>query len=87
MLLNQARGLRLARTPLQNLFASYKPCNLLPSAWPGRAGGPGPTAGYSRLVAPMAHSKWEYVKSYEQDDRLLPGCFIVVRVDGKGFTR
>jgi hypothetical protein len=35
----------------------------------------------------MANSKYEYVKLYEQPDPLLPGCWIVVRVDGKGFTR
>jgi hypothetical protein len=35
----------------------------------------------------MANSKYTYVKGYEQDDRLLPGCFIVVRLDGKGFTK
>jgi len=35
----------------------------------------------------MANSKYEYVKKYELDDTLLPGCFIVVRIDGKGFTR
>ncbi|GBF94414.1 tRNA(His) guanylyltransferase [Raphidocelis subcapitata] len=35
----------------------------------------------------MANSRYEYVKQYEQDATLLPGCFIVVRVDGKGFTK
>lgn len=35
----------------------------------------------------MANSKYEYVKQYEQDLSLLPGCYIVVRVDGKGFTK
>lgn len=35
----------------------------------------------------MAKSKYEYVKLYETDDRLLPGCWIVVRLDGKGFTK
>ena len=35
----------------------------------------------------MACSKYEYVKQYELDDRLLPGCWIVVRLDGKGFTK
>ena len=34
----------------------------------------------------MANSKWEYVKKFELDDRLLPETFIVVRVDGRGFT-
>ena len=35
----------------------------------------------------MAKSKYEYVKLYETEDRLLPGCWIVVRLDGKGFTK
>lgn len=35
----------------------------------------------------MAKSKYEYVKLFETDDRLLPGCWIVVRLDGKGFTK
>lgn len=39
------------------------------------------------LSACQACSKYEYVKQYELDDRLLPGCWIVVRLDGKGFTK
>eukprot|EP00892_Ulva_mutabilis_P001933 jgi/Ulvmu1/11740/UM008_0153.1 len=35
----------------------------------------------------MANSKYEYVKNFEQDTVLLPDCWIVVRVDGKGFTK
>ncbi|RKP06114.1 Thg1 C terminal domain-containing protein [Thamnocephalis sphaerospora] len=35
----------------------------------------------------MAKSKYEYVKHFEQDDRLLPGCWLVVRLDGRGFHR
>lgn len=35
----------------------------------------------------MACSRFEYVKKFERDDRLLPGCWIVVRLDGRGFTR
>lgn len=35
----------------------------------------------------MANSKYEYVKQYELSDALLPGCWIVVRIDGKGFTK
>ena len=34
-----------------------------------------------------AKSKYEYVKQFEQDDALLPGCWIVIRIDGKGFTK
>eukprot|EP00898_Chlorokybus_atmophyticus_P006834 jgi/Chlat1/7151/Chrsp57S06743 len=35
----------------------------------------------------MANSRYEYVKQYELDDRLLPGCWVIVRIDGRGFTR
>ena len=35
----------------------------------------------------MANSRFEYVKQFELDDRLLPSCWIVIRLDGKGFTR
>ena len=33
----------------------------------------------------MSNSKYEYVRGYEADDRLLPNTWIVVRVDGKQF--
>ena len=33
----------------------------------------------------MAKSRYEYVKTFETDDRLLPGCWIVVRIDGRQF--
>jgi len=35
----------------------------------------------------MAKSKFEYVKQFELEDKLLPNCWIVVRIDGKGFHR
>lgn len=35
----------------------------------------------------MANSKFEYVKKYEQDDSLLPGTYVVVRIDGRGFSK
>lgn len=35
----------------------------------------------------MAKSKFEYVRSFEMEDKLLPNCWIVVRIDGKGFHR
>jgi len=35
----------------------------------------------------MANSRYEYVRNFELDDKLLPGCWIVIRVDGKGFTK
>ena len=39
------------------------------------------------IAIPMAKSKYEYVKQFELDDKLLPECWIVIRVDGRGFTR
>ncbi|KAL2154986.1 hypothetical protein VTH82DRAFT_3662 [Thermothelomyces myriococcoides] len=35
----------------------------------------------------MANSKFEYVKQFEQADNLLPNTWIVVRIDGRGFTK
>ena len=35
----------------------------------------------------MANSKFEYVKQFEHEQRLLPHCWIVVRLDGRGFHR
>ncbi|KAI5815103.1 putative tRNAHis guanylyltransferase [Pyronema omphalodes] len=35
----------------------------------------------------MANSKYEYVKSFERDDRILPSTWIVVRIDGRGFHK
>ena len=41
---------------------------------------------YSKKTS-MACSRFEYVKRFERDDRLLPGCWIVLRIDGRGFTK
>nr|XP_023015557.1 probable tRNA(His) guanylyltransferase [Leptinotarsa decemlineata] len=35
----------------------------------------------------MANSKFEYVKNFEQDEKILPNCWIIVRVDGKSFHK
>ncbi|KAL1458466.1 hypothetical protein WDU94_008617 [Cyamophila willieti] len=35
----------------------------------------------------MAKSKFEYVREFESHNTCLPNCFIVVRVDGKGFHK
>lgn len=35
----------------------------------------------------MACSRYEYVKSYEQDDKILPNVWIVIRIDGKKFHK
>jgi tRNA(His) 5'-end guanylyltransferase len=38
-------------------------------------------------VTDMANSKYEYVKGFEQPDSLLPNTWVVVRIDGRGFTK
>lgn len=35
----------------------------------------------------MANSRFEYVREFELDDRILPNCWIVVRIDGKAFHK
>ena len=35
----------------------------------------------------MANSRFSYVRSFELPDALLPRCWIVIRIDGKGFTK
>jgi len=35
----------------------------------------------------MAKSQYEYVKQFELSDVLLPGCWVVCRLDGVGFTK
>ncbi|KAK9365789.1 Thg1 C terminal domain-containing protein [Lipomyces kononenkoae] len=35
----------------------------------------------------MAKSRFEYVRTYEQDTTLLPNTYIVIRLDGRGFHR
>ncbi len=48
----------------------------------------GPLANlHGLLIRRMANSKYEYVRQYEGHDSLLPGTFIVVRIDGRGFHR
>ncbi|KAM6471480.1 putative tRNA(His) guanylyltransferase isoform 1-T1 [Liasis olivaceus] len=37
--------------------------------------------------AAMAKSKFEYVRAFESDDKCLPNCWIVVRLDGRCFHR
>ncbi|XP_062536614.1 probable tRNA(His) guanylyltransferase [Armigeres subalbatus] len=38
-------------------------------------------------ISKMAKSRFEYVKSFEQTDTLVKNCWIVIRVDGKGFHK
>ena len=40
---------------------------------------------YLHKSAKMSQSKFEYVRNFERHEKLLPNCFIVVRVDGKNF--
>ncbi|PTB40546.1 Glucose-responsive transcription factor [Trichoderma asperellum] len=35
----------------------------------------------------MANSKFEYVRNFEQPDSLMPNTWVVVRIDGRGFTK
>ena len=35
----------------------------------------------------MAKSKFEYTRKFEEELRMLPNCWIVVRIDGKGFHK
>lgn len=35
----------------------------------------------------MANSRFDYVRNFEQDDAILPNCWIVVRIDGKAFHK
>jgi len=35
----------------------------------------------------MAKSKFDYVRNFETEDKLLQNCWIVVRIDGKGFHK
>ncbi|QPC75409.1 hypothetical protein HYE68_006161 [Fusarium pseudograminearum] len=35
----------------------------------------------------MANSKFEYVRNFETTDALMPNTWIVVRIDGRGFTK
>ncbi|KAG0215042.1 hypothetical protein BGX33_001538 [Mortierella sp. NVP41] len=35
----------------------------------------------------MAKSKYEYVKEFETDDKMLKNVFVLVRIDGKGFHK
>lgn len=35
----------------------------------------------------MANTKYEYVRCFEEHERLLPQTWIIVRVDGRAFTR
>ncbi|KAJ6638986.1 putative tRNA(His) guanylyltransferase [Pseudolycoriella hygida] len=40
-----------------------------------------------RTSSKMANSKFDYVRSFETDDKILPNVWIVVRIDGKAFHK
>lgn len=42
---------------------------------------------YLSLSTTMAKSKFEYVKEFERDDNCLPNCWIVIRIDGRNFSK
>ena len=71
--------------PRATLRSSALPvCAPASRAWPRTAGSLPPE---SRTGGDMAKSRFEYVKQFELDDRLLPDCWLVVRLDGKAFTK
>ena len=35
----------------------------------------------------MAKSRFEYVRDFELNDKLLKNCWIVIRIDGSGFSK
>lgn len=35
----------------------------------------------------MANSRFDYVRDFESDDRLIPNCWIVVRIDGRAYHK
>ena len=42
---------------------------------------------FQENIRRMAKSRFEYVRKFEQEDRCLLGCWIVVRIDGRSFHR
>ena len=38
-------------------------------------------------TATMAKSKYDYVREFEHEDNCLPNCWIVVRIDGRNFSK
>lgn len=38
-------------------------------------------------ILKMANSRFEYVRNFESEDKILPNCWIVVRIDGKAFHK
>ena len=40
-----------------------------------------------QLPAALTAHRFEYVRNFEQPDSLLPNTWIVVRIDGRGFTK
>lgn len=38
-------------------------------------------------LSKMANSKFDYVRNFESEDKILPNCWIVIRIDGKCFHK
>jgi hypothetical protein len=57
-------------------------------SWSWSGSGSGAELKLSQPRWPCAdQARYEYVRSFEQPDSLLPNTFIVVRIDGRGFTK
>lgn len=41
----------------------------------------------NQYIKKMAQSKFEYVKNFENEIKCLPNCWIIIRVDGKNFSK
>jgi Uncharacterized conserved protein len=42
---------------------------------------------WSNIIIDTDSPRFEYVKQFEQADNLLPNTWIVIRIDGRGFTK
>lgn len=42
---------------------------------------------FLHINSTMANSRFDYVRTFESDDAILPNCWIVVRIDGKAFHK
>jgi len=61
---------------------------LIPSLFPSPFLAVGRGTGFLHLASAMAHSKWDYVRSFEtNNDTLVPNAWAVVRIDGRGFHK
>ncbi|CAL8070301.1 unnamed protein product [Orchesella dallaii] len=73
------------RLNVLNDFVTSKLLTL--SSFPARKSFHGKPKSFFHTSSAMANSKWDYVKKFELDDTLLPNCFAIARIDGRGFHR